>query len=70
MPLDKYFKGRGRQVMDKLKSAHGEKAGEREFYATANARGLNPSDNDGDEAPAKPRPPMSAFASRLAKRER
>jgi hypothetical protein len=36
MPLSKYFGGKGEEIMRKLKAKHGEKAGERIFYATHN----------------------------------
>lgn len=36
MPLKKYFGGKGRSVMRKMKSRYGKKKGERVFYATAN----------------------------------
>jgi hypothetical protein len=43
MPISKYFGGHGKSVMADMVARHGKKAGEREFYATANARGQNPS---------------------------
>lgn len=36
MPLRKYYKGKGEQVMSKMKQAYGAKQGTRVFYATAN----------------------------------
>ena len=39
MPLKKYFKGHGKEVMKSIRKAHpraSEKAVKREFYATAN----------------------------------
>lgn len=50
MPINKYYKGKGAQVMSDMKERYGEKQGERAFYATANKRGLTPS---GSSAPAK-----------------
>lgn len=44
MPLNKYFKGDGEKVMSSMKSRYGGKKGESVFYATANKRGLAPSD--------------------------
>lgn len=44
MPIVKYYGGHGNEVMSKMKQKYGEKAGERVFYATANKRGLGPSD--------------------------
>ena len=38
MPISAYFGGHGREVMAEMKKKHGDKAGEREFYATANAK--------------------------------
>lgn len=38
MPISKYFGGHGPSVMRELKAKHGAEAGERIFYATANAR--------------------------------
>lgn len=42
MPISKYFSGHGREVMSDMKDKHGDEAGEREFYATANARNQTP----------------------------
>lgn len=42
MPIQAYFKGHGREVMQKMVAKRGAKAGKREFYATANARGMKP----------------------------
>jgi hypothetical protein len=44
MPIKNYFSGHGREVMADMKEKHGDKAGEREFYATANARQQRPQD--------------------------
>lgn len=42
MPLSKYFKGDGPEVMASMVKRYGPKEGKRMFYATANARGLAP----------------------------
>jgi len=42
MPISEYFGGHGSEVMSEMKKKHGKKAGEREFYATANARDQKP----------------------------
>lgn len=42
MPVSEYFGGHGKEVMADMKKKQGDKAGEREFYATANARGQKP----------------------------
>lgn len=42
MPLNKYFKGKGEEVMDDMTSRYGAKKGKRVFYATANARKMAP----------------------------
>jgi len=56
MPISSYFRGHGSRVMAEMKKLHGEEAGEREFYATSNKRGMKPED-EGAEAPkAKRRP--------------
>jgi hypothetical protein len=39
VPVSAYFGGHGSEVMKEMKEKNGEKAGEREFYATANKRG-------------------------------
>ena len=39
MPISEYFGGHGTEVMKELKAKHGEEAGERIFYATANKEG-------------------------------
>jgi hypothetical protein len=36
VPIDKYFKGDGTQVMASMKKEYGEKKGKEVFYATAN----------------------------------
>lgn len=36
MPISRYFKGHGEEVMRDMKARHGEEEGERVFYATAN----------------------------------
>lgn len=46
MPLSKYFKGHGDEVMDKMKKKYGDKKGKSVFYATANKKGLNTSPSD------------------------
>ena len=43
MPLDRYYKGHGEEVMADMKSRYGDEKGERVFYATANAKGMKPS---------------------------
>lgn len=47
MPVSKYFKGHGDEVMSKMKKKYGDKKGKSVFYATANKRGLvaGPSDS-------------------------
>ena len=42
MPVSQYFKGKGEQVMSKLKARYGAERGERIFYALANKMGLVP----------------------------
>ena len=42
IPLYKYFKGHGEEVMAGMQKKHGSEAGKREFYATANKRGMAP----------------------------
>ena len=42
MPVNRYFKGKGRKVMESMKERYGEEGGKRVFYATSNARGMNP----------------------------
>jgi len=38
MPLDKYFKGKGEQVMRNMQREYGGKKGKQVFYATVNKR--------------------------------
>lgn len=40
MPLSKYFKGHGEEVMSNMKKEYGDKKGKQVFYATANKRGM------------------------------
>jgi hypothetical protein len=42
MPIGKYFKGHGDEVMSNMKKEYGDKKGESIFYATANARKMKP----------------------------
>lgn len=42
MPLNRYFKGHGAAVKADMVKTYGPKKGERVFYATANAKGMNP----------------------------
>lgn len=42
MPVGRYYKGHGTQVLAKMKARYGDKKGERVFFATANAHGLKP----------------------------
>jgi hypothetical protein len=53
MPIDKYFQGHGSEVMASMQAKHGAEAGEREFYATANDRGMKPGVKP---KPAAPKP--------------
>lgn len=46
MPLAKYYRGHGQEVMDDMKERYGERA-ESVFYATANKKGMTPSKGDG-----------------------
>ena len=36
MPLDKYYGGKGKQVMKSMKKTYGKEKGKEVFYATAN----------------------------------
>lgn len=36
MPISKYYKGKGKEVMSSMKKEYGEEKGESVFYATAN----------------------------------
>lgn len=42
MPISKYFKGHGDAVMASMDKTYGPKKAKQVFYATANARGVNP----------------------------
>ena len=42
MPISEYYGGKGERVMRTMQKRYGKKAGERVFYATANARHLKP----------------------------
>lgn len=43
MPISKYFKGHGEEVMNSMKKKYGDKA-KQVFYATAKKKGFEPSD--------------------------
>lgn len=40
MPINKYFKGSGEEVMRSMVKQYGAKKGKQVFYATANKQGL------------------------------
>jgi len=42
VPISKYYKGHGSEVMSDMKARYGDKKGESVFYATANKRKMNP----------------------------
>lgn len=42
MPIDKYFKGHGSEVMANMQKEYGAKKGTSVFYATANKTGQKP----------------------------
>ena len=42
MPIKKYFKGHGTEVMSDMKKRYGSEKGERVFYATANKKKMAP----------------------------
>lgn len=42
MPVKRYYKGKGRSVLTKMRKRYGSKKGTRVFYATANKRGMTP----------------------------
>lgn len=41
MPLSKYYKGKGENVMKSMKKKYGDKKGKSIFYATAKKQGLD-----------------------------
>lgn len=61
MPISKYFKGHGSEVMaDMMRENHGDpKAAKSEFYATANKTGMKP---------ANEKPKRKTFGQRIAGR--
>jgi hypothetical protein len=42
MPVSKYFKGHGDEVMSNMTKEYGAKKGKQVFYATANKKGEKP----------------------------
>lgn len=44
MPVSAYFGGHGSDVMSSMKKKYGKNKGKSVFYATANKKGLEPSD--------------------------
>src|SRR5579872_6004816 len=44
MPINKYYKGHGSEVMNNMKKEYGDKKGKEVFYATANKKGLTAED--------------------------
>ena len=53
MPIDKYFKGHGDEVMKNMTKEYGAKKGKSVFYATANKKGLKPKANKSMDAAMK-----------------
>jgi len=47
VPVSKYFKGHGKEVMGNMMKQYGSKKGKSVFYATANKRGENPGEKRG-----------------------
>ena len=41
MPINKYFKGMGEDVMSSMKKTYGPKKAEKVFYATSNKQNMN-----------------------------
>lgn len=44
MPVSKYYKGSGSEVMSSMKKEYGPEKGKRVFYATAKKQGMEPGD--------------------------
>lgn len=44
MPVGKYFGGHGEKVMSSMQKQYGSEKGKSVFYATANKKGMGPSD--------------------------
>ena len=42
MPVNKYYKGHGSEVMHDMQKRYGTEGGKRVFYATANKRKMKP----------------------------
>jgi hypothetical protein len=42
VPIDRYYKGHGSEVMDSMMKEYGEKKGKKIFYAMANKKGIKP----------------------------
>lgn len=42
MPISKYFKGKGEEVMEGMEKTYGAEKGKKVFYATANKKGMKP----------------------------
>lgn len=40
MPISKYFKGHGKEVMSKMMKEYGKEKGKEVFYATSNKKGI------------------------------
>lgn len=46
MPIDRYFKGKGKKVLEDMIRRYGKKRGTSIFYATAKARNMEPGDEE------------------------
>jgi hypothetical protein len=47
VPIGKYYKGHGSEVMKSMVEQYGEKKGKQVFYAKANKEGLGPKSGQG-----------------------
>jgi hypothetical protein len=45
MPIERYFQGAGRKIMESMRKKYGDRKGEQVFYATAEKRKMKPVDS-------------------------
>jgi hypothetical protein len=64
MPIGKYYKGHGEEVLRDMIARYGKKKGTSVFYATAKAKGMEPADEGSGSSGSKKDPARRVLASR------
>ena len=70
MPIDKYFKGSGDDVMSSMQKQYGDKKGKSVFYATAQKTGMKPGTAKNAEPIKSPKAPSAGKERKPESRKR